>query len=215
MATLLGQIIDKPEIACETLQANRDLLIEPFRGNAARGSVYGDGNIEAKLSRYKDAMDKRILRVSSSQLDQDKAAALQTMRDYVIAELSPEASTSFARFRGGGSAGSQLCLRRRLHAGLDTVLDQAESASAALRRVCALEQSAGSNPHVWSREGRPVPSMCDAVLVGGVTGFLCGVVLIGEPKVMAATGALSFTFSQRWPERVPPRAHVVVDRCID
>ena len=40
----------------------------------------------------------------------------------------------------------------------------------------------------------------DASLAGCLAGFGCGVVLIGDPKVLAVAGALSFAAATRWPD---------------
>ena len=234
MATLLGALIDDPESAKELLRESDSLLLAPFRaGSAPAGSVYGTGSAQEKLAKYEEAMNERIERASSSgPLGQRQAAALRRMRDYVVAELAEESAEEddgydgddldpLIRFRGGntlrlrgGGRFGRAPWRSTVHEGVDAILDGTEAASKTLSKgLRDLEPTLRRT--LRSLDPRPMPTMGDAAVAGAAAGFLCGAVLVGDPRVMAVAGAAGFAYTHRYPEKVPSRVCAVVDRCSD
>lgn len=81
------------------------------------------------------------------------------------------------------------------HGGLlDHGLSALEGGIRGLRQVVQEER-------LPTRPSSAPPSVAlDASLAGCLAGFGCGVVLIGDPKVLAVAGALSFAAATRWPD---------------
>ena len=91
MARLLENLVECDGGAEEQrilLRAATPLLLEPIVGLASEpDSVYGDGPIGERLERYREAIDARIAKArgSSSERGRAAAAALELMRDHVLA----------------------------------------------------------------------------------------------------------------------------------
>jgi hypothetical protein len=64
--------------------------------------------------------------------------------------------------------------------------------SAVERRASELRQRLTT-----TKRAVPLPTVWDAVAVGGVSGWLCGVVLVGRPDVMAIAGISACAFAQQ------------------
>ena len=91
MARLLENLVECDGGAEEQrilLRAATPLLLEPIVGLTSEpDSVYGDGPVGERLERYREAIDARIAKArgSSSERGRAAAAALELMRDHVLA----------------------------------------------------------------------------------------------------------------------------------
>ena len=109
------------------------------------------------------------------------------------------------RLRGGGrkdttllDKGSSLLNEPSVRETLDAVLRETERGAAMLRK--SLKPAGG-------------PTTIDAVLSGAVLGVVTGKVLIGDPKLLAVTGAAAFSYAHQCPGQVPPQLRDASRRC--
>lgn len=230
MAALLGCLVKEPQTAQAALREARTLLLQPFVQNPEPGAtVYGSANsLDEKLSAYREAMAERIARARKGD-GEPQAVALERMRDYVLAELgaaipstedgvNDKMATALAsddaglgelgvmmRLRGGGGAGrgSGIALASSLDEGarrsLESWLSRVEQGASALRK--AIKPKRGD------------ATVVDAAVAGAMVGFAIGKCLIGDPKFLAMSGACSFAYAHRWPEKTDGRFRAVARRC--
>jgi hypothetical protein len=215
MAQLLGSLIDQPQTAQAALREARTLLLQPFVQNPEPGAtVYGCANsLDEKLAAYREAMADRIARARKGG-GEPQAVALERMRDYVLAELGAAIPSTedaglgelgeMMRLRGGGAGrGSVIPLTSSLDEGarrsLESWLSRVEQGAFALRKAIKPE--------------RGDATVVDAAVAGAMVGFGTGKCLIGDPKFLALSGACSFAYAHRWPEKTDGRFRAVARRC--
>ena len=215
MAQLLGSLIDQPQTAQAALREARTLLLQPFVQNPEPGAtVYGCANsLDEKLAAYREAMADRIARARKGG-GEPQAVALERMRDYVLAELGAAIPSTedaglgelgeMMRLRGGGAGrGSVIPLTSSLDEGarrsLESWLSRVEQGASALRKAIKPE--------------RGDATVVDAAVAGAMVGFGTGKCLIGDPKLLALSGACSFAYAHRWPEKTDGRFRAVARRC--
>ena len=56
------------------------------------------------------------------------------------------------------------------------------------------------------------PTTADAIAAGAAVGFVCGKVVIGDPKLLAMAGAASFAYAHCNPEKSDKRLRAVSNR---
>ena len=82
---------------------------------------------------------------------------------------------------------------------LESWLSRVEQGASALRKAIKPE--------------RGDATVVDAAVAGAMVGFGTGKCLIGDPKLLALSGACSFAYAHRWPEKTDGRFRAVARRC--
>lgn len=210
LAQLLGSLIDQPQTAQAALREARTLLLQPFVQNPEPGAtVYGCANsLDEKLAAYREAMADRIARARKGG-GEPQAVALERMRDYVLAELGAAIPSTedaglgelgeMMRLRGGGAGRGSVIPLTSSRRSLESWLSRVEQGASALRKAIKPE--------------RGDATVVDAAVAGAMVGFGTGKCLIGDPKLLALSGACSFAYAHRWPEKTDGRFRAVARRC--